>query len=120
MTSLFAWIEVPVSDFTRAREFYEGLLGLPITEHDLDGVKHGFWENTDNSVGGAIVTEGTPSKTGPLVYFDGGDDLQNFLNKIPSLGGAIVLEKSLITPEIGYYAIFIDTEGNRFAFWSSK
>jgi len=120
MTSLFAWIEIPVSDFTRAKEFYEELLGLSIIEHDFDGVMHGFWQKTDNSVGGAIVAEGTPSKTGPLVYFDGGDDLQNFLNKIPSLGGKIVLEKTLISPEIGYYAIFIDTEGNRFAFWSSK
>jgi len=29
-------------------------------------------------------------------------------------------EKTLIAEEIGYYAIFIDTEGNRLAFWSNK
>ena len=43
MTSLFAWIAIPVTDFTRAKEFYEGLLGLTITDQDLDWVKHGFW-----------------------------------------------------------------------------
>ena len=117
---IFTWIEIPIIDFSRAKKFYESLLGLPINDYDIDGVKHGFWGHTENSVGGAIVKEGIPSKTGPLVYFDGGDDLNNYINKIKDLGGEIILSKTLIHEEVGYHAIFIDTEGNRLAFWSKN
>jgi len=64
--------------------------------------------------------EGTPSKTGTLIYFDGGEDLNNYLAKINDLGGEVLQEKTLIAKEIGYQGIFLDTEGNRLAFWSSK
>ena len=117
---IFTWVEIPVTDFNRAKKFYEGLLGLPIHESEVGGVMHGFWGHTENSVGGAIVMEGTPSKTGNLVYFDGGEDLNNYLAKVNDLGGEVLLNKTLIAKEIGYQGIFMDTEGNRLAFWSSK
>ncbi len=46
--------------------------------------------------------EGTPSKTGTLVYFDGGEDLNNYLAKVNDLGGEVLLNKTLIAKEIGY------------------
>ena len=120
-TNIFAWVEVPVLDFDRAKEFYEALLDMPIQEVDLAGVKHGFWSGTDNGVGGAIVKgEGAPSNTGPLVYFDGGKDLNNSLCRVNDLGGEVIISKTLISEEIGYYATFNDTEGNRLAFWSKN
>jgi len=117
---IFTWVEIPVTDFNRAKKFYEGLLGLPIHESKIGEVLHGFWGHTENSVGGSIVMEGTPSKTGTLIYFDGGEDLNNYLAKINDLGGEVLQEKTLIAEEIGYQGIFLDTEENRFAFWSSK
>jgi len=118
--NLFAWVEIPVQDFPRAKFFYQSLLDLPIHESKIGEVLHGFWGHTENSVGGAIVTEGTPSETGPLVYFDGGNDLNDYLNKVESLGGKIILPKTCIAKEIGYYATFSDTEGNRLALWSKN
>ncbi|MBT4881368.1 MAG: VOC family protein [Flavobacteriales bacterium] len=103
--NIFTWVEIHVTDFYRAKNFYESLLGLPIHESKIGEVLHGFWGHTENSVGGAIVREGTPSKTGTIVYFDGGE---------------VLLDKTLIAKEIGYQGIFLDTEGNRLAFWSSK
>lgn len=117
---IFTWIEIPVVDFSRAKAFYEGLLGLPIHESKIGDILHGFWGHTENSVGGAIVTEGAPSSKGPLIYFDGGDDLNNYLEKVNKLGGKVLQEKTLITEEIGFFAVFLDTEGNRLAFWSNK
>lgn len=118
---IFTWIEIPVVDFARAKTFYEALLGLPIHESKIGDSLHGFWGHTENSVGGAIVSgEGTPSTKGPLVYFDGGEDLNNYLVKINDLGGKVLQQKTLIAEEIGYFAVFLDTEGNRLAFWSKK
>lgn len=106
-------------DFQRAKTFYESLLGHTIHESDINGALHGFWGQTTNGVGGAIVEgEAVPSKDGPLVYFDEGADLNDYLNKVESLGGKILLPKTLIAKEIGNHAIFLDTEGNRLAFWS--
>ena len=35
------------------------------------------------------------------------------LNRVETAGGTIVLGKKQISPEIGYFAIIVDTEGNR-------
>jgi len=35
------------------------------------------------------------------------------LNRVEQAGGKIVAGKKQISPEIGYVAIFVDTEGNR-------
>jgi len=119
--NIFTWIEIPVLDFSMAKHFYESLLGFPIHESRIGGMQHGFWGHTANQVGGAIVKgEGVPSQKGALVYFDGGNDLNDYLQKVEKLGGKIILPKTLIAKEIGNYAIFLDTEGNRLAFWSKN
>ena len=40
------------------------------------------------------------------------------MEKIESMGGEILMEKTQISPEIGYMAFFIDTEGNKVALHS--
>jgi predicted enzyme related to lactoylglutathione lyase len=79
-------------------------------------------ENMMTGVGGALVfSHGfhTPSASdGPLIYLNGNPDVQNVLNKIEAAGGKIVVPKTQISPEYGYMAVFIDTEGNRVALHS--
>jgi hypothetical protein len=53
-----------------------------------------------------------------LVYLDGGNDLQDILNRVESAGGKILLPKTMISEEIGYMAIFLDSEGNKQALHS--
>jgi len=57
---------------------------------------------------------------GALVYLAGGEDLTGVMNKIESAGGKILQPKSKVTDEIGYIAIFADTEGNKVALHSPK
>jgi predicted enzyme related to lactoylglutathione lyase len=55
-----------------------------------------------------------PSTTdGPLIYLNGNPDLQNILDKVEKAGGKIMVPKTEISPEYGFMAVFIDTEGNR-------
>ena len=79
-------------------------------------------EDMENGVGGALVDSGgfhTPSATdGPLIYLNGNPDIQVVLNKVESAGGKILVPKTEISPEYGYMAVIIDTEGNRIAFHS--
>lgn len=61
-----------------------------------------------------------PSESdGVLIYFNS-IDVQNELDRIASSGGKIVQEKTQISPDIGYMAVFLDTEGNRIALHSRK
>ena len=79
-------------------------------------------EDMMNGIGGAISkAEGfyQPSATdGTLVYLNANPDVQNVLDKIEAAGGKIIVPKTQISPEYGYMAVFVDTEGNRIALHS--
>ena len=76
----------------------------------------------ETQVGGALVhSDGfhKPSETdGPLIYLNANPDVQIVLAKVVDAGGSIALPKTEISPEHGYMAMFIDTEGNRIALHS--
>jgi len=41
--------------------------------------------------------------------------VQNILDKVEAAGGNILVPKTEISPEHGYMAVILDTEGNRIA-----
>lgn len=49
-----------------------------------------------------------------------GEDLQPMLDKIEKSGGEILVPKMEISPEMGYFALFIDSEGNKIGLHSSN
>ena len=57
-----------------------------------------------------------PSKNGPIIYLNGGDDLATPLSRVEGAGGKITIPKTSI--ETMFMAEFIDTEGNRMRFHS--
>ena len=44
-----------------------------------------------------------------------GDDMDSILGRIDLAGGRIIMPKTLISDTSGYFALFIDSEGNRLA-----
>ena len=74
-------------------------------------------EDPMTGIGGAIVhSDGfhTPSATdGPLIYLNGNPDVQQVLDRVEAAGGSIMVPKTEISPDYGFMAVFIDTEGNR-------
>jgi predicted enzyme related to lactoylglutathione lyase len=110
-----SWFEIPVTDFERAQKFYSAIFDYQMPEMPMGPFRMGFFISDQQSgVGGAIVQgEGyTPSKTGSMVYLNGGSDLSTVLNRVEQAGGKIVVPKTQITPDLGYFATFSDTEGN--------
>ena len=73
-----------------------------------------------SGIGGAIVqSEGrVPGRDGVLVYLSGGQDLDTVLARIEPAGGSVVQRKTAVAPDLGFYALFIDSEGNRLALHS--
>lgn len=111
------WFEIPASDFSRAVTFYKNILGVEIQETEMFGTRMGFLPTDGRSVSGAIVQgeDYKPSSTGVTVYLNGGNNLEPMLGRVEQNGGTIIVPKTQISPEMGYFAMFIDTEGNKMA-----
>jgi uncharacterized protein len=61
--------EIPVTDFSHAKTFYEGVLGIKIEPMVMGPTTRGFLPSDPNAVIGAImhVNEAAPSKSGTRV-----------------------------------------------------
>lgn len=117
MENLINWFEIPATDFGRAVSFYKAILDVDIQENEMFDTKMGFFPSDGKNVSGAIVQgEGySPSTGGALVYLNGGEDLQILLDKAEQNNGKVIVPKTQISPEMGYFGMFIDTEGNKMA-----
>ena len=116
LKSAINWFEIPATDFERAVRFYSEIYAFDMPTRDMGHIKMGFFQHeTGAGTGGAVVAgDGCiPSQAGSRPYLNGGPDLLTVLNRVEAAGGTVVLGKKQITPEIGYFAIIVDTEGNR-------
>ena len=118
MKNAISWFEIPATDLDRAQKFYETIFVVKLNPLDLPNIKMRMFPIEDmNGVGGAVVDSGgfhKPSTTdGPLIYLNGNPDVQQVLNKVEEAGGQVMVPKTEISPEYGYMAVIIDTEGNR-------
>lgn len=114
------WFEIAVTDYDRAKKFYEAVFETQIEDMDFGPLKMGIFPH--ENVGCAICLNPfyVPSENGTLVYMNGGEDLRDAQNRIEPAGGKIVVPKKQISPEHGYMCVFIDSEGNRMALHSMK
>ena len=124
MKNAINWYEIPVTDFSRAKSFYEEVLGTKMEVMTMEemGMEMAFFPaNLEEGVGGGIVSGPgyEPSERGSLVYLNGGEDLSNPLSRVEQAGGKVLIPKTAIG-ENGYMAHFTDSEGNRVAFHSWK
>lgn len=119
MTNAISWFEIPAIDLTRATRFYETIFGISLIPMDMENIKMRMFPIDDQmtGIGGAVVDSGgfhKPSETdGPLIYLNGNPDVQKVLDKVEKAGGKITVPKTEISPEYGFMAVIIDTEGNR-------
>lgn len=116
-----SWFEIPAVNFQQAVNFYNHIYEIEM-EKNFDGKYAMAFFPARSGIGGAIVAGpgSTPSDSGPLIYLNAGGDLNRILQRIESAGGRVVMPKTLISEESGYFAIFIDSEGNKLALHSKK
>lgn len=118
------WFEIPVSDFERAKKFYETIFDYQMPENMMGNVRMGFflYDFQNGKVGGAICKSDmhTPSQEGSLIYLNCQPDLQIVLDKVETAGGKILQQKTIISDDqhLGYWALITDTEGNKVALHS--
>jgi uncharacterized protein len=117
-----SWFEIPTANFERARMFYETIIGTSLHTMKMGDCDMAFLPADEGEVGGAIIChkDCKPSADGTVVYLNANPDLAVTLARIEKAGGKVIIPKTQVTPEIGYFAQFIDSEGNRIALHSQK
>ena len=118
------WFEIPATDISRARKFYETIFEIEMSEQEMMNMKMAFfpWEMGSGKAAGGLVQSDMhkPSTDGAVIYLNANPALDNVLGRIESAGGQVVMPKTQISEEIGYMAFFIDSEGNKLALHSQN
>ena len=124
--NVVGWFEIPVSDMDRAIRFYSKVFSIELERNKLDGLDMAWfpWDEEGLGCSGSLVYNPEyykPSAEGSLLYFTPkSGDLAIELDKVEAAGGQVLQKKKLISEEIGYMGLFLDTEGNRIAIHSRK
>jgi hypothetical protein len=116
------WFEIPVSNMDRAITFYESVFDTELTRNKMGVLDMAWFPFSEKGVGasGSLVHHAEfyqPSDSGPLLYFSS-EDVDSELNRVEKAGGTILNPKTEISPDIGFMALFLDSEGNRIALHS--
>ncbi len=117
-TNVAVWFEIPVSDLARAIGFYETVFAVTLNQSACPSglpIRLALFPADTGAVTGCLIEheDGKPGGTGTVLYLNGGADLAEPLARAEAAGARIVVPKTPISPELGCFAQFIDSEGNR-------
>lgn len=117
MKHTIAHFEIPADDVERAKAFYAELFGWEFSAPP--GFEH-YWtfETGDpaQDAGGGLMPRQAPGQ-GIVQYFQV-DSVAEYVTRVEALGGQVLYPKSPV-PGMGWFAQFLDPEGNCFAVWES-
>ena len=126
MKNPVGWFEIYVDDITRAKQFYQAVFNIELTEltPPSDGSSLQMWAFPSDmqvyGASGALVQMSGVAAGGnsTLIYFSC-EDCAEEAARISSAGGKIQEEKTSIG-EYGFIVLAFDTEGNMIGLHSLK
>ena len=111
------WFEIPADNPERATAFYSNLFSWKINPFPGNSdYLHIGTGGADNSPDGALKRRKHAGE--PVVNYIGVDSVDKFADEVAKLGGKICMAKTAV-PQMGYFAVCQDTEGNAFGLWES-
>jgi predicted enzyme related to lactoylglutathione lyase len=111
------WFEIPADNPERVKAFYSNLFGWKINPFPgSDDYWHIDTGGADASPDGALKKRKQSQE--PVVNYISVDSVDKFADKIAKFGGKVCMAKTAV-PQMGYFAICQDTEGNPFGIWES-
>ena len=135
--NFLTWFEIPAFDFDKAVNFYSLIFGIKIECREMGSIPYGIMNASQMGSSGAIVKvyEKTVANQGTVLFFRV-NDMSETIRRIKLLGGTILREKTIIRNEmadgrtvipktlidetVGYYASYLDLEGNKMALYSNS
>jgi len=116
------WFEIPSTDLKRATRFYETVLDLKLLSDSMGPVQMAVFPAEKKQPTGCVIAaeDYRPSANSTTVYLNLADDLSKALARVEKAGGKVPFGKTALPENMGFYARFLDSEGNRVGFYSPK
>lgn len=119
MKNLISWVEIPATDFQRAVDFYSTILNTELQVFEGENEQMACFPGGEGAISKADGY--LPSKDGVIVSLNAGDSLDETLQQISANGGSILVPKTKIEAEgRGYFAVFLDSEGNKLGLYGDR
>ena len=118
MKQVIDWFEIPVSDMSRAKAFYEAVLQTPLHLENFAGpnMQMAVFKEDGHRAKGALMA-GNPALqvggSGTLVYLHAGPSLGEALDRVVDAGGQVAMAKVALPDGVGFMAHMLDVDGNR-------
>ena len=107
------WFEIPTADIHKAIPFYNHVLGLELEAKDFGPNLVALFPYKDPAPGGCLM-QGPgmiPSSAGSVVYLST-KNIDEAISQVEVAGGKLVIPKTPIGQDMGFFARFHDPEGN--------
>ena len=117
-----AWFEIPTTDLNRAKGFYDNILETELKLEDTGMGPMAVFPADPPCVSGALVqAEGyNPASDGTVIYLFLKEDLTKALDRVEGAGGKVLIGKTGLPDNVGFFAQFNDSEGNRVGLFSEQ
>ncbi len=109
-------IEIPVTDFEKAKAFYSGLFGWKVEL--IPEMNYATFE-TGAPPGGGFQKVDKVERGGPVNYVLV-EDIEATLEKAKELGAGEIIHEKTRGGDMEWFAIFSDPDGNRVGIWQEK
>ena len=121
--NMVSWFEIPVENMDRAVTFYQAVFGIELQIVNMGGEDMAWFPSEQGAPGaaGSLIKSQhrKPSMDGAAVYFNSPNgDVSVELGKVEAAGGKVLVPKTVISEEIGFFGSFADSEGNSIALFS--
>ena len=138
---LVSWIQIPTKNLARAAKFYKTVFDAEFFFEELNGIPHAVFvvgESGEKLLNGALIEVSHDKElgVGTCLFFNATGNFETITELIKKNGGKIILPKTLITRKEsdnqyiipntyidnkpGYYAHFIDSEGNKMGLYGTN
>ena len=119
MTNAIVHFEIPADDVGRAQKFYKQAFGWKIS----DPMKMDYFfvetrKKGEEGINGGLMKRKMPGQ--PFMNYIGVKSIEASLKKVEGAGGSICMPKTEIGSNMGWIAIFNDTEGNMMGFYQTS
>jgi hypothetical protein len=120
MSAPVVHFEIPAEDIEKLSSFYTKLLGWKFAKASMPPEAPPYWlittkpKQKDPGInGGMFKRMDSTQRTINYVMVTG---IDQYAKKLEELGGKVVMPKQQV-PQVGYFVVAMDPEGNAFGLW---
>lgn len=115
-TNPLNWFEIPATDLSRAKKFYQTIFDISLDETATGKSKMALFPSNSGieKAAGALVQSPyhIPSNEGSVIYLNANPSIDKVISRVEAAGGKIVVPKRSVG-KYGNIAFIKDSEGNK-------